>query len=407
MIARHLKRLSTESLLFGLSALALVVLSRLLRPFWTIRFGNLRNHTIGTLSLQAEGYMADRDLGLLPPRTTDLFFHTEPSANRVLDRLLERRLLVTPVARYAQALNARIPGGRAHIAELGNSARDAARDHYRAYTQTPQHFALNAGEIAEARRALREHTGMPDDAKFVCFFSRTSSYLKVLHAGGHVRRAEEIPTSNVLRNSSIFSYLPAAQELARRGYWCFRMGAVVDEKIPPSERIIDYANLFRSELLDIYLISHCDLILSDTTGLCDLSFMFRRQTATANLFNLKLLHSWAGVFIPKKYIVKSENRMLSLSQLLAHGGGPATMADWTTFASAHGLRIEDSSADEIRDLALEALGRLSGEWVDTPADVQRQERVAELYAGQYLQLGGPMRATLATSFLRRHPEFLN
>lgn len=387
-------------------ALALVLVSRIVRPFFLIRFGNLRNHTIGTLSLHAEGYMADRDLGLLPPRSVDLFFHTEPSANRVLDCLLERRLHVTPIARLAQAFNARIPGSEAHVVELGNAQRDRERNHYRAYTQTPQHFFFSAEEIAKARNELRARTGIPDDAKFVCFFSRTSSYLKVLHAGGSIRRPDEIPTSNILRNSSIFTYLPAAEELAKRGYWCFRMGAVVDEKIPASERIIDYANSFRSELLDLYLISHCDLILSDTTGLCDLSFMFRRPTATANLFNLKLLHSWSGVFMPKKYFVERDNRIFSLAELLRHNGGPATSADWPGYAQAHGLRIEDNSAEEILDLVIETLGRLDGTWHDRPADLAGQERVAKLYSGQPLQLGGPLKATLSASFLRRYPDFL-
>ena len=398
---------SLQTLLFAPVALCLVLLSRLLRPFILIRFGNLRNHTIGTLSMHAEGYMADHNLGLLPSRTMDLFFHTKPSANRVLDQLLERRLNVTPIARYAQAFNARIPGGRAHAVELGNAQRDRERDHYRAYTQTLQHFSLNDEEKSEARRQLRAYTGIPDDAKFVCFFSRTSSYLKVLHAGGTVRRPVEIPTGNILRNSSILTYLPAAEELAKRGYWCFRMGAVVDEAIPcRHERVIDYASNFRSELLDIYLISHCDLILSDTTGLCDLSFMFRRPTATANLFNLLLLHSWDGVFMPKKYFVERENRIFSLPELLANGGGPATSADWPQYARTHGLRIEDNSAEEILDLAIETLERLDGTWRDGPADLERQAGVEKLYSGQPLQLGGPLRATLSASFLRRYPGFL-
>ncbi len=398
-------RLRFCDLLQALLALGLVLLSRLLRPIWTLRFGNLRNHTIGTLSLHAEGYMADRDLGLLPPRTTDLFFHTEPSANRVLDRLLERRLKVTPVARYAQAFNARIPGGRAHIAELSNAARDAARDHYRSYTQTPQHFALSAAEIAEARRELRDRIGMPEDAKFVCFFSRTSSYLHVLHARGNVRRPEEIPTSSI-RNSSIFTYLPAAEELARRGYWCFRMGAVVDEPIPTSARIVDYASTFRSELLDIYLMSHCSLILSDTTGLCDLSFMFRRPAAVANLFNMLLLHSWDGVLMPKKFIVEKENRLFTLPELLDNGGGPASPAAWPDYAKRHGLRLEDNTAEEIRNLALEAEARLAGTWADTPEDLKRQDKVQALYQGRPLELGGPLKARLSATFLQQNPSFL-
>jgi putative glycosyltransferase (TIGR04372 family) len=401
------KRLGVHWWLYAPVALALVLLSRILRPLLLIRFGTLRNHTIGTLSLHAEGYMADRDLGLSPPRTIDLFFHTEPSANRVLDRLLERRLYVTPLTRYAQAFNARIPGGHAHVVELGNVWRDLARDHFRAFTQTPQHFSLNEAEIAEARHQLHDLTGLPHDAQFICFFSRTSSYLKKLHAGGDIRRPEDFQTTSI-RNSSIFTYLAAAEELARQGYWCFRMGAVVDETIPcRNKNIIDYANTFRSELLDIYLISHCELILSDTTGLRDLSFMFRRPTATANIFRLDLLHSWGGVFIPKKYIVRRSGRLFTLRELLATGGGPSAPTAWPRYAAAHGLDIEDNTEDEIYELTIEATQRLKGTWKDDDVDTRRQQRVNELYAGKQLQLGGPLHAVLATTFLRRHPQFLD
>jgi putative glycosyltransferase (TIGR04372 family) len=395
-----------KAVLYICAAVVLVLLSRMLRPSLLIRFGNLRNHTIGTLSLQAEGYVADRELGLLP-KSLDLFFHTEPRANRVLDRLIERQLHVMPLVRYAQAINAKLPGAKKHIVELGNAERDRLRDHHRAFTSTQQHFSLNAAEVAEARRELRAACDIPDDARFICFFSRTSSYLKHLHVGGEIRRAEEIPTSNI-RDSSILDYLPAAEELARRGYWCFRMGAVVDEAIPlRHEQIIDYANRFRSELLDIYLVSHCDLILSDTTGLRDLAFMFRRPTATANCFNLLLLHSWAGVFMPKKYILERENRLFTLRELIMNGGGPAAPSQWPAYAAKLGLRIEDNSSDEVLEMTCEAIERLNGTWIETPEDLARQERVRSLYAGQSLELGGPMKAVLSSSFLRRHPDYLS
>jgi putative glycosyltransferase (TIGR04372 family) len=159
-------------------------------------------------------------------------------------------------------------------------------------------------------------------------------------------------------------------------------------------------------LLDIYLTSHCSLILSDTTGLCDLSFMFRRRTAIANLFNMSILHSWGGLLMPKKYIVEGESRIFRLAELLATGGGPAAPSAWPDYARRHGLRIEDNSAEEILELAQEALARMDGTWVDGPDELVRQARVQELYRGYPLQLGGPLRATLSSAFLRRHADFL-
>lgn len=398
---------SPTNILLALLCVPLVLVVRLIRPLIRVRFGNLRNHTIGTYSLHAEGYMADRDMGLLPPRTLDIFYHTEPRANRVLDRLIERRLHVWQFARYCSAVNANIPGGAPHVVTLGDAERDGARNHFLAYTQTPQHFSLTATEIAEARRQLKQHCGIPDDAKSICFFSRTSSYLRELHKDGTIRRPEEIPTHNI-RDSAIETFLPAAEELARRGYWCFRMGAVVDQAIPcKHERVIDYAGLFRSELLDIYLISHCDLILSDTTGLADLCWMFRRPSATANYVALRQIRTWDGVFMPKKYYFRATGKMLTAREIFLLGLDAITSAGWSQQAETLGVTAHDNSAEEITELALETLARSQSTWVDTPEDIERQEAFRRIIQdNQPLAFGGPPGNFLATTFLRRHPDYI-
>ena len=111
--------------------------------------------------------------------------------------------------------------------------------------------------------------------------------------------------------------------------------------------------------------------------------------------------------MPKKYFVERENRLFSLRELLANGGGPAAPSAWTDYSKRHGLRIEDNTEDEIRELALEALGRIDGTWVDSEDDVKRRAIVRALYENQPLELGGPFKATLSASFLRKYPEFLS
>lgn len=400
------KKRRASDVVGGLLVLPLVLLARLLRPFVLIRFGNLRNHTIGTLAHHAETYMCDRELGVLQPKSIDFFFNTEPRSNRVLDRMLARRLSVTPLARYCCAVNSRIPGGKNHTCVLGSGKLDQRRDFHRAYTQTKPHYRLSEKETRMAQRILRDEIGVPEGAEFVCFCSRTSSYLRWLHRGEEVRTKEQLPETTP-RDSSIENYLPAAEELARRGYYALRMGAVVDEAIEPGhERVIDYATHHRSELMDIYLCSQCRFFLSDTAGLHCIPFMFRRPVANANFFSFMVTNVWDGVFIPKKYWLVNERRFMTVREIVETGGGLLSSGNWDDYAQRMAVEFVENSPEEIVDLAIEMDVRLKGEWQDTPEDEERQRLFWSAFEGFPFSFGGPVQARIASTFLRRNPDFL-
>ena len=391
----------------GILVLPMVLLARLLRPLILVRFGNLRNHTIGTLALHAETYMCDRELRVRQPKSIDFFFHTDPRANRVLDRMLARRLNVTPLARYCYAVNSRIPGYNDHICILGSGELDRQRDHYRAYTQTKPHFDLSEREKEKARRILREDIGVPQGAEIICFCSRTSSYLRKLHENQEIRTNDEVAATSP-RDSSIENYLAAAEALARRGYYVLRMGAVVDERIHSShERVIDYATHHRSELLDIFLCSECRFFLSDTTGLHCIPFMFRRPVANANHFSFLVTNVWGGVFIPKKYWLVNERRFMTVHEIVETVGGLLDSGNWDNYAKRMGVEFVENTPEEILDLAVEMDDRLRGTWRDTPEDEEMQRVFWSAFEDFPFSFGRPIHARIATTFLRRHPDYIS
>lgn len=385
----------------------LVLLARLLRPLVLLRVGPIRNHTIGTTALHAETYMCDRELGHFHPKNAvDLFFHTEPRANREFDRVLETRLRVTPLGRYMQAVSAKLPGHETHTVHIGTAERDRLRDHYEAFTRTGRHFFLTDRQRREARRILEDRLGLPEGANWVCFFSRSSSYLRHLHRGGQVRKPGTTPTDN-FRDSDISTYLPAAEYLCEQGYYAFRMGAVVDERIACRHpRMIDYANDFRSELLDLYLISECALILSDTTGLSDLCLMFRRPRATANIVIPQIMKSWDGLFALKRFWKRSEGRTMSMREVIETGGGNLTSDLWQDYAQRNDVELLDSTPEEILDLGREMHLRQRGEWQDDERDEAMQRRFWQAFEGAEMGFGGPPMGRIATTFLRRHPDLV-
>ena len=157
-----------------------------------VRFGNLRNNTIGTFALYAENYLCDRELNRGRPKALDLWFNIKPSANEVFDRLVARKLHVTRFARYLYAVNARIPGGEKHICLLGSRDRDQQRNQYQALSRTKPHLELSNAEIEIAKRIVADQIGVPEDAQFICFANRDNAYLRWLNQHGEQTRNSRI-----------------------------------------------------------------------------------------------------------------------------------------------------------------------------------------------------------------------
>jgi putative glycosyltransferase (TIGR04372 family) len=397
----------TKKIVIGIILLPFIILVRILSPLVLVRFGNLRNHTIGTLALHAETYLMDKEMHVIQPKSIDIFFHTKPYANVAFNKMLERKLKIYSVAELLYAVNSKVPGSKKHVAHLGTGEFDKIRNHHRAYTSTKPHFSLTHEQIKLCEKIMFDETGIEPDDKFICFCSRTSNYLRKLHESGEIRSKSDLLNDSP-RDSSIYNYVDSAEALANRGYYVFRMGAVVDENMKfNNNKIFDYANTFRSELLDIYLSSKCTFFLSDTTGLHCIPFMFRRPVANANMFTYHVTNVWGGVFIPKMYWLINENRYMTISEVISSGGASLGSSDWDDYAKNMNVVYKENSSDEILDLSIEMDKRLSGEWLDNAEDIERQEIFWSHFEGFDFSFGGPIKAVIASSFLRKHENYIN
>ena len=113
-------------------------------------------------------------------------------------------------------------------------------------------LSLNKNEISEGQKILAEY-GIGKEEKIVCIINRDNQYLKKKYP-------EDDLSSSSFRNSNINNYIKAAQFLAEKGFYVFRMGSFVkDPLISKNKKIVDYAtNGMRTEFLDIYLAYRCE-----------------------------------------------------------------------------------------------------------------------------------------------------
>jgi putative glycosyltransferase (TIGR04372 family) len=269
----------------------------------------------------------------------------------------------------------------------------------------PPHLEFTPEEEARGEAGMRA-MGIPQDARFVCLNVRDSAYLDVQQPADW--------SAHNYRDSDIQNYIPAAEELADRGYFVIRMGAKVREAMKTAHpKIIDYAaNGMRSDFMDIYLGSKCEFCIGTGSG-WDLvpSLLFRRPTLFTNLLPIGYLPSFSNKFIltTKRHILSGQSRELSLIEIFKHGVG--FCLETPDYASK-GVELIENTSGEIRDVVIEMAERLNGTWQPHEDDEALQGRFWEIFptdavdAYQGRPLHGEIRARFGAHFLRNNRDWL-
>jgi putative glycosyltransferase (TIGR04372 family) len=266
--------------------------------------------------------------------------------------------------------------------------------------QTEAHLSLTPEEEEQGRQGLKQ-LGLPDDAPFVCLNMRDSGYLE-----------RTVPADSAdgwqyhnHRDASIQSYLPAAEQMADKGYYVFRTGVAVKEAFKSANpRIIDYAVDGRTDFLDIYLSAKCHFFISDTGGLATVPGIFRRPIAWLNYIPLEQAPTWSSkeIFLLKKLWSIEGRKFLTFREIL--NSEVRRFGSGEQYAR-HGIEIVDNTPEEISSLVLEMEQRLAGTWQTTEAEEDLQARFWALFPQRYPNRA--FRSRIGTQFLRENQELLD
>lgn len=382
--------------LLSMSPLALlgVILVRILRPLVVVRFGPLPSSRIGHLAANTEVYLCERDAGIHGRRNLDIFFHIPPVCNRQLTRMWDRTIHVCSFAGLLYMVNRFLPGWQKHIIPW-RTQQD--RDIHNLLSNSQPHLRFTKKEESLGIN-LRRKMGIPDDVSFVCFHARDSSYLN-----------NGIKTVNWdyhnYRDANIQNYIPAAEELVRRGYITLRMGAIVKEPLnSDNSKIIDYARKGRDDFLDIYLLAKCRFFIGSNSGITVVPMIFRRPIAWTNCIPLDFFWSWSqyDLVIPKRLKLRKEDHFLTFREILHSEIG--------RFLETHqygesGIEIVENTPEEIKDLVTEMDERLNGTWQTTEEDEELQRRFRSLFKPS--ELHGKIVSRIGAKFLRQNLGLLN
>lgn len=380
------------TLLAIVPSLLLVLLVRALRPVIWIRFGQLESNRIGHFAVNTELYLCRRDSGVDKRHTLDIFYHNAAVSNWQLVKMWNRTLHVSDFARRMDRLSRRVPGYEKHLIPMPSD-----RDVQGLLRRTRVHLSFTPDEERLGRAAVPE-LGIPERSPFVCFHARDSAYLDAVLPDVTNWRYHDY------RDCTIQNYVPAAEELAHRGYFVVRMGAVVKERLATSNvRIIDYASNGRTDFLDIYLGAKCQFFICDTAGLYAIPFIFRRPIAYVNIVPLEHAPSYSAgdVFIAKKLWLRKERRFMKFKEILESGAGKIVRSEQY---GQRGIEVIANTPDEITALVIEMDERLKGTWQTTEEDEDLQQRFWSLF--RQSELHGVILSRIGADFLRRNRDLL-
>ncbi|MBI3793699.1 MAG: TIGR04372 family glycosyltransferase [Nitrospinae bacterium] len=355
--------------------LFLTLLVYLLRPFVLIRFLPIVTHRIGHFVGNVEMYFCERDAGMHPKNSLDLVFYAgRNSCNKQLNVMWERVLkgykLIHPPVLFSgilmrtQSYISKIPSMAVHIVKNSDS------DDSRILRLQKVHLAFTDDEERKGREALKSF-GLPDNAEFVCIFARDNAYLSTLFPKGNWGYHD-------YRDADIRNYMDAAVEMTRRGYYVFRMGAVMKTPLPKlnNPMIIDLPfSDKRNDFIDIYLWMKCRFCIASSAGPAVIPLVLRKPTVFVNWLPLPYITHWNddNLFIPKRLFIRRLNRDASfLEQNLFEA--LSVNIGWRNSSEYYdtGLEFVENTPREILDVAIEMDDRLKGVHVTGQEDERLQ-----------------------------------
>jgi len=245
-------------------------------------------------------------------------------------------------------------------------------------------------EMSEAGWARLHKAGIPRGAWFVAL---------------HVREREpdgRASNINAARNADISTYFPAIAEIARRGGWVIRLGDPSMTVLPALPNVLDYSHSpIRADWMDIFLLASCRFFIGTNSGPAFIPPIYGVPQVLTNWWPVAERPWQPGdIFIPKMLRTISDNRYLSLAEMLS---GPFGWCYSRRYLARNGdVHVENNDAEIVRAGVAEMLDRLAGRTSLDPQLAQLRARADRLYESH--GLAGS--AQLAAEFVRRHADLI-
>jgi len=388
---------------------------RILRPWFLIRVQEAPSQNFGDFIGFIAIYYCKKKLRIDQPikKCLDLLYihHKDKIHNKQIAKMWKKKInflssyLLDPIYR----INKFIPGGEVHTIK---SLKFCERDINNLYKKI-KILDFTKEEKIYGDEILRKF-GLKNQDKLVMLDVRDGAYqLKKIQARDHDWSYHKF------RHTDVNKFTSAAEELATRGYFVFRMGNIVEKPFSmKNPKIIDYANSnLRSDFMDIYLGYKCSFCITTGSGFWNLPEIFNKPIIDLSVpIGDKFTHREEDLLITKHHFLKKEKRKLSLSEIFSFG---LAYANDTKFFEQKGIELIENTPEEIKEVVIEMIEKLEFKKNNKPKDEELQKAFKNLYASNLKLynhknskslanaiIHGKIKSSFGNKFLRDNKDWL-
>ena len=236
-----------------------------------------------------------------------------------------------------------------------------------------------------------ERLGLPEGSWWVALHVREAASLGEYHA--------------THRNADISTYFDAARLIESRGGRVIRVGDPNMSRLPEGTGIIDYVHSgVHADWMDLFITGKSRFLLGANSGASLLASVFGRPVAIANFTPVgNAPNSRHDLFIPKLHWSEREDRFLSFPELFS-----SQMRDGyrDRLFQENGVRLIDSTSDQILSLTEEMLERLDGDANYTDDDERLQAQYKSIWLENPTEHTYGTQSRVGRSFLREQAHLL-
>ena len=221
------------------------------------------------------------------------------------------------------------------------------RDTHNLLPKTRPFIIFNNKEIKLGKKLLNK-IGIKNSQEYFCFFARDHSY----------RNQFETDGKDSIRNSNVNDQLKGIRLIINKNLKAIRVGSVVNEKLgTKNSNIVDYPfSGLRSEFLDLFLIFHCNFMISTGSGIENLATLNRKKVLQVNFSGLENLHNlpndiYYPIILPKKYINLKTKKLLTFKEIFQSRFHSESVLKKDL--KSIGVALIDNTQNEIKDAILE------------------------------------------------------
>jgi len=380
-----------------LLALPVVLVFYLLRKYMVVEFV-LPNVTLfGHLALEPEKILSNiatqgpRPFG--EPKRVLIWSlgKSKDQVNKALVKIWRRELFVLPSAIIDAMHRASkwLPNFEMRVLQF-----DKLHENDHVLDSCESHLKFTSSEVKIGEKYLRD-VGIEPANPYICLIVREAAWAPPTTGPS---------SSGTLRSRSFEDFLLAADSLADLGVAVIKLGAAGTFKTDGT-KIIDYANSKdKSEFLDVYLPSHAKCVVSTMSGPDAVALVGRVPVLYIDIAQYSLCFAGTRLvtWVPARLISQKLGRAMSLSEVFESGAG--RFLGSTAFEQA-GIKIEQSSPEQIRDYCLDFYKSLTNQKLDDgPMQNLYREKFHTLLSKNSVAKLAPFSSSLSPSFLEKYGD---